>query len=45
MNPMKELTHMAGVDDRPHITVVTNVTKPTADTPSLLTFREWRRCY
>ncbi len=40
MNPMKELTHMAGVDDRPHITVVTNVTKPTADTPSLLTFRE-----
>ncbi|MDE6483511.1 MAG: M3 family metallopeptidase [Rikenellaceae bacterium] len=40
MNPMKELTHMAGVDDRPHITVVTNVTKPTADSPSLLTFRE-----
>jgi len=40
MNPMKELTRMAGVDDRPHITVVTNVTKPTADSPSLLTFRE-----
>ena len=40
MNPMKELTSMPGVDDRPHITVVTNLTKPTADSPSLLTFRE-----
>ncbi|AYO58055.1 peptidase M3 [Chryseobacterium sp. 6424] len=29
-----------GVDHRPHISVVCNFTKPTADTPSLLTFQE-----
>lgn len=40
MNPMKELTYIDGIDPRPHITIVTNVTKPTAETPSLLTFDE-----
>lgn len=40
MNPMKELTFMEGVDGRPHITVVTNITKPTSQSPSLLTFDE-----
>lgn len=40
MNPVKELTFIEGIDSRPHITVVTNITKPTAETPSLLTFDE-----
>ncbi|MBT0552096.1 M3 family metallopeptidase [Riemerella anatipestifer] len=29
-----------GINHRPHISVVCNFTKPTADTPSLLTFQE-----
>lgn len=31
-----------GVDSRPHITIVMNFTRPTEDTPSLLTFNEFR---
>ncbi len=31
-----------GTDSRPHITIVMNFTRPTADKPSLLTFNEFR---
>lgn len=40
MNPLKELTTYGGTESRPHISVVCNFTKPTEESPSLLTFDE-----
>ena len=41
MTSFRELRVKDGVEERPFISLVTNFTKPTADTPSLITF--WPR--
>ena len=40
MTSFRELSCRDGVEQRPLVSIVTNFTKPTADTPSLLTFNE-----
>ena len=40
MTSFRELGRYEGREERPHVSVVTNFTKPTATTPSLLTFYE-----
>lgn len=40
MTSFRELSSRDGVEQRPLVSIVTNFTKPTADTPSLLTFNE-----
>lgn len=41
MTEFKGQTIINGVEERPFITIVTNFTKPTADTPSLITHDEF----
>lgn len=40
MTSFREQSNLNGNSKRPHISIVCNFTKPTADTPSLLTFDE-----
>ena len=40
MTSFRELSRHDGKEERPFVSVVTNFTKPTPDTPSLLTFNE-----
>lgn len=40
MTSFREASHVNGNNKRPHISIVCNFTKPTKDTPSLLTFQE-----
>ena len=40
MTSFRELSCTGGEEDRPFVSIVTNFTKPTATTPSLLTFNE-----
>lgn len=40
MTSFRELSCRDGVEERPLVSIVTNFTKPAADTPSLLTFYE-----
>ena len=40
MTSFRELSCRDGVEQRPLVSIVTNFTKPAADTPSLLTFNE-----
>ncbi len=40
MTSFRELGRFNGQEERPHVSVVTNFTKPTPTTPSLLTFNE-----
>lgn len=40
MTSFRELSCRNGMEERPLVSIVTNFTKPTADTPSLLTFYE-----
>ena len=40
MTSFRELSRQGGVERRPFVSIVTNFTKPTATTPSLLTFGE-----
>ena len=40
MTSFREASNVNGVTKRPHISIVCNFTKPTKDTPSLLTFQE-----
>jgi Zn-dependent oligopeptidase len=40
MTSYRDQEKVGGVDNRPHISIVCNFTKPTASTPSLLTFQE-----
>ena len=41
MTSFREQGFYNGVEERPHVSLVTNFTKPTADTPSLITFYEF----
>lgn len=40
MTSYREQSNIDGVQKRPHVSIVCNFTKPTADTPALLTFDE-----
>lgn len=40
MSSFREQSNLNGNDVRPHVTIVMNFTRPTADTPALLTFDE-----
>ncbi len=41
MTSFREQGFYNGVEERPHVSLVTNFTKPTSDTPSLITFYEF----
>ena len=41
MTSFREQGFYDGVEERPHVSLVTNFTKPTSTTPSLITFYEF----